>query len=133
MVRAVRQVAAGRVGSRAVLAVVVLVALTAFSSACAMSLRNPHVADLRDNPGRYQNHTVSIDGVVTTSWGLPLLPVRLYKVDDGTGEVTVVSQGSRIPTRGARVRVKGRVNDLGVLGGNSIGLHLEEERLYVKR
>ena len=71
--------------------------------------------------------------MVTTSWGLPLLPVRLYKVDDGTGEVTVVSQGSRLPTRGARVRVKGRVNELGVLGGNSIGLHLEEERLYVKR
>ena len=132
MVRAVRRVVAGRVGSRTMRAVAV-VALTAFTSACALSLRNPHVADLRDNPGRYQNHTVSIDGVVTTSWGLPLLPLRLYKVDDGTGEVTVVSQGSRVPTRGARVRVKGRVNELGVLGGNAIGLHLREENLYVKR
>jgi hypothetical protein len=132
MVRAVRRVVAGRVGSRTMRAVAV-VALTAFTSACALSLRNPHVADLRDNPGRYQNHTVSIDGVVTTSWGLPLLPLRLYKVDDGTGEVTVVSQGSRVPTRGARVRVKGRVNELGVLGGNAIGLHLREESLYVKR
>ena len=102
-------------------------------SGCAMSLRNPHIADLRDNPGRYQNHSVSIDGVVTTSWGLPLVPFRLYKVDDGTGEVTVLSQGSRMPTRGARVRVKGKVNEVGVIGGQALGLHLREESLYVKR
>jgi hypothetical protein len=102
-------------------------------SACAVSLRNPHIADLRDNPGRYQHHTVSIDGVVTTSWGVPLVPFRLYKVDDGTGEVTVLSQGSRMPTRGARVRVRGRVDDVGVLGGQALGLHIKEESLYVKR
>jgi hypothetical protein len=98
-----------------------------------MSLRTPHVADLRDNPGRYQNHTVSIDGVVTSSWGLPLVPYRMYKVDDGTGEVTVLSQNTRMPTRGARVRVKGKVNDVGVFGGQALGLHIREESLYVKR
>ncbi len=98
-----------------------------------MSLRNPHVADLRDNPGRYQHHVVSIDGVVTSSWGLPMVPFRLYKVDDGTGEVTVLSQGNRIPTRGARVRVRGRVDDVAVLGGQAVGLHVREEQLYVKR
>jgi len=108
-------------------------ALAAGLSACAVSLRNPHIADLRDNPGRYQNHTVSIDGIVTTSWSIPLVPFRLYKVDDGTGEVTVVSQGSRMPTRGARVRVRGRVEDVGVLGGRAIGLHIREQNLHVKR
>lgn len=36
--------------------------LAATLSACAVSLRNPHIADLRDNPGRYQDRTVSIDG-----------------------------------------------------------------------
>jgi hypothetical protein len=107
--------------------------LAATLPACAVSLRNPHIADLRDNPGRYQNHMVSIDGVVTTSWGIPLVPFRLYKVDDGTGEVTVLSQGNRMPTRGARVRVRGRVDDVGVFGGQAIGLHLREDDLYVKR
>ncbi len=107
--------------------------LAATLSACAVSLRNPHIADLRDNPGRYQHRTVSIEGVVTTSWGIPLVPFRLYKVDDGTGEVTVLSQGNRMPTRGARVRVRGRVDDVGVFGGQAIGLHLREDDLYVKR
>ena len=55
-----------------------------------------------------------------------------YKVDDGTGEVTVLSQGLRVPSKGARVRVKGRVNELAVLGGQALGLHLREESLYVK-
>jgi hypothetical protein len=74
---------------------------------------------------------VSIDGVVTTSWGLPM--ASYYKVDDGTGEVTVLSQGLRVPAKGARVRVKGGVNELAVLGGQALGLHLREESLYVKR
>lgn len=107
--------------------------LAAALSGCAVSLRNPHIADLQDNPGRYQHHTVSIDGVVTSSWGVPLVPFRLYKVDDGTGEVTVLSQGSRVPTRGARVRVRGRVDDIAVLNGQALGLHLREEDIYVKR
>jgi hypothetical protein len=110
-----------------------IAALVAVSSGCALSLRTPTVAELERHPGRYQDHTVSIDGIVTSSWGLPLLPFRLYKVDDGTGEVTVVSQNSRTPARGERVRVKGKVSDVAVLGGQALGLHLREEGLYVKR
>jgi hypothetical protein len=110
-----------------------MLSLVALTSACAASLRNPHVADLQHNPGRYQNHTVSIEGVVTSSWGVPLAPFKMYKVDDGTGEVTIVSQGFRLPTRGARVRVRGRVDEVAVLGGQALGLHLREESLYVKR
>jgi len=108
-------------------------ALVGITAACALSLRNPDIADIQRNPGRYQDHTVSIAGVVTTSWGLPLVPFRMYKVDDGTGEVAVLSQSSRVPTRGAHVRVKGKVNEIGVFGGQALGLHLREEKLYVRR
>ena len=93
---------------------------------CALS-GHPRIADLKYNPGRYQDKTVSID-----SWGIPLLPLRLYKVDDGTGEVTVVSHDGRVPARGARVSVRGRVSELAQVGGQSIGLHLEEEHLRFK-
>ena len=100
---------------------------------CAVSLRNPDIADLQRHPGRYQDRTVSISGVVTSSWGLPLVPFRFYKVDDGTGEVTVLSEGLRMPAAGERVRVKGRVQDVAILGGRPLGLHLREQDLYVKR
>ena len=76
----------------------VAAALAAITSGCALSLRNPDIADLRDHPGRYQDHTVTVNGVVTSSWGLPLVPFRFYKVDDGTGEVTILSESSRMPS-----------------------------------
>jgi hypothetical protein len=103
------------------------------TSGCALSLRNASVAELNQNPGRYHDRTVNIDGVVTSSWGLPLVPFRFYKVDDGTGEISVLSQSSRMPARGERVRVKGRVNEVAVLGGRPLGLHLREEKLSVRR
>ena len=108
-------------------------ALATMLSGCALSLRNPDIAELRRHPGRYQDRTVSVSGVVTSSWGLPLVPFRYYKVDDGTGEVTVLSQGSRMPANGERVRVKGRVQDVAIFGGRPLGLHIREESLYVRR
>ena len=111
----------------------VAAALAAITSGCALSLRNPDIADLRDHPGRYQDHTVTVNGVVTSSWGLPLVPFRFYKVDDGTGEVTILSEGGRMPSKGERVRVRGRVEQVAQLGGRALGLHLRERDLYIKR
>ena len=106
----------------------VLVVATTLSG-CALTARRTSVADLKYNPGRYDDKTISIEGVVTSSWGVPLMPYKLYKVDDGTGEVTVVSQNGRTPTRGARVRVKGEVKEIATFGGQSLGLHLQERDL----
>jgi hypothetical protein len=93
---------------------------------------HPKVADLKYNPGRYQNKSVTVEGVVTSSWGIPLVPFKLYKVDDGTGEMTVVSQDGRTPTKGSRVSVRGRVNEVATFGGQSVGLHLRQESLKFK-
>jgi hypothetical protein len=108
-------------------------ALALTFSGCALTTRNANVADLKYNPGRYHDKTVAIDGVVTSSWGIPLVPFKLYKVDDGTGEVTVLSQDGRTPTRGAHVRVKGKVSEFGTFGGQSLGLHLRQTDLDFKR
>jgi hypothetical protein len=119
--------------ARTLVRVVAPIALVLTLSGCALAVRRPSVAELKYNPGRYQDRTVSVEGVVTSSWGVPLLPFRLYKVDDGTGEVTVVAQDGRVPTRGARVRVKGRVNDIATLGGQSVGLHIQQTDIDFKR
>ena len=110
-----------------------VVALGLALSACSLAVRRPTVAELKYTPGRYQDRTVAIDGVVTSSWGVPLLPFRLYKVDDGTGEVTVVSQSGRVPSKGSRVRVRGRVSEIATFGGQAVGLHLEQTDLHFKR
>jgi hypothetical protein len=107
--------------------------LAASISGCAASLRNPDIADVQRNAGHYSDRTVTIDGTVTNSWGVPLLPFKLYKVDDGTGEMTVISRGSRTPAKGNHVRVKGVVRDVAVFSGQPLGLHLEEHSIDIKR
>lgn len=118
---------------RSIARLVAPLGLALMLSGCALAVRSPSIAELKFNPGRYQNKTVAINGVVTSSWGIPLVPFKLYKVDDGTGEMTVVSQGGRIPTKGARVRVKGRVNDVATFGGQAVGLHLQQTDISFKR
>ena len=115
--------------SRALTALIMAIVI----SGCAASFRNPNIADVQRNAGHYADRTVTIDGTVTNSWGVPLVPFKLYKVDDGTGEITVLSRGTRTPARGNRVKVKGVVRDVAVFGGQPLGLHLEERSLDVKR
>lgn len=108
-----------------------LLLLSATGIGCAA--RAPHINDLKGNPGRYYDRTVIVEGVVTTAWGVPLVPVKVYRIDDGTGELTVISRKEHVPTKGARVRVTGKVGEVAVLGGRSLGLHVQEQRLSVLR
>ena len=94
--------------------------------------RGVRIAELKDQPDKYDDKTVSVTGVVTSSWGVPLLPFQVYQVDDGTGEITVVSRSGRTPSKGARVQVKGKINEVGVFGGRSIGLHIQEDDRKIK-
>ena len=108
-----------------------MLTLAAVVSGCALNSR-PSVAELKYNPGRYHDKTIAIDGTVTSSWGVPLVPFRFYKIDDGTGEVTVISQNGRVPSKGSHVRVTGKVGDVANFGGQSVGLHLREKELDFK-
>jgi hypothetical protein len=116
---------------RRVVYFLVVAVVTTTALGCAARVRN--IDDLKSNPAQYYDRTISLEGVVTSAWGVPLVPVKVYRVDDGTGELTVISRNNRTPTRGARVRVTGKVGELAVFGGQSFGLHVQEERLSVLR
>jgi len=89
--------------------------------------RGVRISELQHDYDRYDDKTVSVSGVVTDSWGIPFVPFQLYKVDDGTGEITVLSRSGRAPSKGVRVKVKGKINEVGNFGGRSIGLHIQED------
>jgi hypothetical protein len=99
-----------------------------FVTSCASTVR---IADLKDRPGRYEARTVSVHGVVTSSWGVPMVPFQFYNVDDGSGEVTVLARSGRAPSKGSRVKVRGRVEEVASFGSRSIGLHLEEHDRHI--
>jgi hypothetical protein len=104
--------------------------LAVFTAACASGAS---VGQVKTNPGRYVDKNVTVQGTVTSSWGIPLVPLKMYQVDDGTGEILVVSDHNRVPSKGARVKVTGKVSEFAVLGGRSIGLHLRESDLDYRR
>lgn len=109
-----------------------LVALLSAFVITGCAARGVRIAELKDRPDRFEDKTVSVTGVVTSSWGVPFVPFQLYQVDDGTGEITVVSRSGRSPSRGARVEVKGKVGEVGVFGGRSVGLHIQEDDRKIK-
>jgi hypothetical protein len=117
--------------SRARLSTAALTAVVLVFAGCA--LRSPTIAEIKNDPGRYHDRSVSVTGRVVSAWGVPLVPYSVYTIDDGTGELTVLSQARRTPTRGARVRVKGRLHEVAVVGGRSIGLHLQARDIDFKR
>ncbi len=99
------------------------------AAACATVPGHPAIRQVQTQPGRFVDRSVTVTGTVTTSWGVPFVGFNVYRLDDGTGEITIVSTDRRVPGRGARLEVRGKVQDVAVLGGRPLGLHLREQRV----
>jgi hypothetical protein len=67
---------------------------------------------------RYANRNVTVEGQVSQVVGA--LNYGVYQVEDGTGKIYVVSTRG-VPTKGARVRVKGPVQPGFNFMGKSLG------------
>ena len=103
---------------------VLMMAMLLLAGCAARSVK---IGDLKVDPGRYDDHAVKVTGVVTNSWGVPLVPFQFYSVEDGTGEITVLSRStSSPPAKGARVQVNGKVGQVASMGGRTLGLHIQE-------
>ncbi len=100
-----------------------------FAAILAGCASGASIGQVKTNPGRYVDNNVTVQGTVTNSWGIPLVPFKMYQVEDGTGEMLVLSQHQRVPSKGARVRVTGKVAEFATFGGRSIGLHMKESDL----
>ena len=105
-----------------------MVAAAAMSGACA-SMGSRSISEVQANPGKFHDKMVTVEGVVTTSFGIPLVPFKVFRVSDGSSEMLVISDNDRIPGKNARVRVRGEVQEFALLGGRSFGLHLREKSI----
>lgn len=89
--------------------------LAALCAACAPTVQ---IRDLLDEPQRYDGKTVQVEGTVTRSVGL--LGTGAFEIDDGTGTIYVIAEGSGIPREGAKTRAKGRFESVFSLAGRTI-------------
>jgi hypothetical protein len=105
-----------------------MIAAASLGGACA-SMGSRSISEVKTNPGKFHDKTVTVEGIVTSSFGIPLVPFKVYRVSDGTEEMLVISDDDRIPSKDARVQVRGEVKEVGVFGGRSFGLHLREKSI----
>ncbi|HYP09756.1 MAG TPA: hypothetical protein VER03_26265 [Bryobacteraceae bacterium] len=75
------------------------------------------------DPARYQNRNVTVEGRVTNSIGAFVAGV--YEVEDESGKIYVLSSRG-VPTKGARVQVKGNVTPGINVMGRSFGTTIRE-------
>lgn len=93
--------------------ILVLLLASALASACGTRTVNQVLAD----PSRYRDREVKLSGNVVDSYSI--LNQGAYRIDDGTGQLWIVSQKG-VPRTTARVTVTGTIREgfnLGSLGG----------------
>jgi hypothetical protein len=117
--------------------IVLLTGVMLFGSLAVFAAKTRSIADLESNPGKYENKTVKVKGVVRDSSGvnIPILGVSggCYKLDDGTGSIWICSEDG-VPTKGAEITVKGKLQTGAVIRGKNYGLVIiEKDRKFNKR
>jgi len=125
-----------KIGIRAFLLTLVL-AIGLF--AAGMSKR-VSIGELEANSSKYIGRKVSVVGTVETGYGVSLPQILIqkgtggtYKIDDGTGEIWVITQRG-VPQKGARLKVKGKIQNGVTYNGKNYGLVLyEDDRSFEKR
>ncbi|HSN40390.1 MAG TPA: hypothetical protein VLT92_09360 [Burkholderiales bacterium] len=83
------------------------------------------VKDILSAPANFEGKEVKLKGTVREVTKLPILNVRSYTLQDDTGEIEVVTEGN-LPSVKDRVALRGTVKSAAIIGGQSLGLRVEE-------
>ena len=82
------------------------------------------ISEINADPGRFVNREVVVAGKVVQSIGA--LGTGVYQIDDGTGTLWVFSEGRGVPSRGAKVGVKGHITPTVTFLGRNFATVLRE-------
>jgi hypothetical protein len=83
------------------------ITLTVVMGFLLVACEQARISQINADPGRYMNKEVAVVGNVTQSVGA--FGKGIYQVDDGTGRLWVLANVRGVPSKGARVGVKGYV------------------------
>lgn len=100
-----------------------LVLALAVAWGCSSRMR---IHELASDPGRYNEQRVTVEGVVTQTWAIPVIGQSLVRLDDGTGQVWVKPHG-RVPFQGEEIRVEGTLKIGVTLANKNLGVVVYED------
>lgn len=84
------------------------------------------IKTLLDDPSRFDGKTVRVAGDVQSP--VALLGYGTYKVNDGTGTLSIVTEGGGAPREGAKVGVEGKFRSAYTVGTQTAAVLVEERR-----
>jgi hypothetical protein len=84
------------------------------------------IKDIVAAPAAFEGREVKLKGRVTNAIKLPILG-QAFTLADGGGEIFVLAQGP-LPAVNAEVALKGTVRSAAIIGGQALGLRVEESR-----
>jgi hypothetical protein len=87
------------------------------------------IADIKKNPAEFEGREVAIRGKVTEPSKIPFLNVTVYQLRDDTGEITVTTSLD-LPHAGETVTVRGKVQNVAILAGQSFGVSVSEQERH---
>ena len=96
------------------------------------------IGNIESDPGRFYDKDVAIAGTVQNAYGVSIPIIKngqggIYKIGDGTGSIWVLTQRS-VPSRGAELGVKGKIQNGVNYNGKNYGLVLvEDDRRFKKK
>ena len=106
---------------------VVLFAVLALAGCDYLPFGYTPVRDIVAAPANFEGKEVKLKGTVTDVTKLPVLNIKAYTLRDDTAEITVATDGN-LPAVNDRVALKGTVKSTVILGGQSVGLRVEETK-----
>jgi aspartyl/asparaginyl-tRNA synthetase len=77
------------------------------------------------DPRAYAGKTVTVSGEVTRVLGLAF--IKYFKIRDGTGEITVVTE-KPLPKVGSKIKVKGTVKEAFSIGDQQVVVIVEKSQ-----
>jgi hypothetical protein len=107
-----------------------LVAIACVGAGCSLfDFGYTKIGDIVKNPGQFDGKEVKVRGKIVDVVKLPFLETKMYMLKDDTGQVPVITAGD-IPAMGSEARVKGIIENVAIVGGQGLGLHLKETQRW---
>lgn len=107
----------------------VLLLAWALAGCSALPFGYTEIGDIVAAPAKFEGQEVKLKGTVTGALQVPILEVKSYTLRDDTGEVAILTH-ENVPVKGTEVALRGVVKSLAIVGGQSLGLRVEETKRY---
>jgi len=85
------------------------------------------IKDILAAPASFEGKEVKLKGKVKDIIKLPILNVKMYTLQDETGEIGITTLGE-LPAADGTVALKGTVKSAVIVSGQSLGAHVEETK-----